>query len=1456
MGTRCYAESPKIFRRATVMNAILEFNVSNQIITRVDDFKVVADSRNYLHAHFNFLTDEWENGTATAIFRNNGEAYNAILDQTNTCLVPHEVLDTEDRYVFVSVFCGDRVTANMAKVFVADSGWSDDMEASEPPTPSVYAQIIERMDDIEDAVEQATERTEEAADKAEAAVSHYPRIIDNYWYVWDTENEEFVNTNIRAEAQDGTSATVEIEPINKGHKVIITDANGRHEFDVPDGYDGKGIASISKTGSSGDVDTYTITFTDGDTFAYYVTNGISVTITSRSISGGHRLTITDKNGTSTVDVMDGAKGDTGVGIHSIAKSAEYQNIDYYTITYTNGSKTTFSVTNAVSPTLAVTEYTGGHTITITDVNGTRSFNVPDGNVGTLPIHICTASEYDPTTRVPTIQNPTSDTFYLVPAEDGTSPDMFTEWVYTNNAWEMFGSARVDLSNYVQQSVIAEEYDSTYVYYAGAYCIYDGKFYKCLEDILTPETFDPSKWEEATVGYELDCHQTSINDLAGNFVNVYSNLADLYDATVAYSVGDYCFYQGNIYRCTTAITTPEEFNYGHWELATIGDELGAKITTPTTAGTQGQVLTSDGQGGQSWEDATGGVSDVQMEGVSVVNNGVANIPAATTTSAGVVQVGAGLAVDGNSDVVYVRPALFPEIKAGTARYAPITPEHQHESAFYGLATAAGDATQKSSSNAVGNYTDDAKEAIHEMLGIVVDDELDSQSTNPVQNKVINSALNGLVPKQVTDSETGATAKINNFGAQLRLSYRNSQGGSDIYLEDNYLLFYAENGNDTNTMSFDADGTTIHNVVTPTSAGDAVPKSYVDNNVGSKADITDLAPAYSTSGTYAVGDYVTYNGNVYRCTTAITTAEAWNASHWELTNVGDEMSDVIDDLSELSQTVGGILVEQTIGDEATLTNLYNTEAYRYRLGGNGFYSPSTLIDGVIKLINDGNLTEPSPYIYNGSFGVGTWLVGFKFKFTKLDENIADPEQFRIHMGASTITDFAPVWDEWINYANVATIDLTRIRVAARNFPSIPAADTFSLEIKDLYVYNVANISADLQTLIISQQNADYQDGTVTYGEIITTNLPDRTLSINGKAADAKAVGDALKTLNGVKNAKDYGITGDGTTDDTDAINALFALGGTFYFPSGTYKITGTIELPENSVLYGDGDTTVIDMHDCVNLTACTFRGNDKVYPYILARHDGVSIRDIKLIGNNTLKQQRHAGIGILDSENCSVEDVTIYNINYDPTQDTDATVSGYGICVTRSNYIAVERCHVQQCGYECIGIVDDCNYCVVKDCYTQDGWRTCIQVHRGSCNTTIQNCYMKQTHPKYDACFTVHGLSGDDLVKNLRIVNCTAECTQDGAQPNNYCAPYQIMSYSECLVFMGNRAMGGKRAFFVDGSSTNAKIIGNDFQCNDQSDYGVTIQSLQSIVVGNSLVNDAETANVISNTPILIGNIGIS
>lgn len=67
--------------------------------------------------------------------------------------------------------------------------------------------------------------------------------------------------------------------------------------------------------------------------------------------------------------------------------------------------------------------------------------------------------------------------------------------------------------------------------------------------------------------------------------------------------------------------------------------------------------------------------------------------------------------------------------------------------------------------------------------------------------------------------------------------------------------------------------------------------VADSVAAKATATALAPAFSSSSTYAVGDYVTYEGILYKCTTAVSTAGAWNAANWSAVAVTDEMASLL-------------------------------------------------------------------------------------------------------------------------------------------------------------------------------------------------------------------------------------------------------------------------------------------------------------------------------------------------------------------------------------------------------------------------------------------------------------------------------------------------------------------------------------------------------------------------------------
>lgn len=122
------------------MEPIIKFQVQNQSIIRIDAFRVVSSSKNYLSAEFIFLTDEWHGIEKTAIFKYKNGARQVLLEN-GRCMVPWEAL-AEPGMMEVSVFGGDLITAGQVLVLVHESGYQDALR-SDPPTPTVYAKILD-----------------------------------------------------------------------------------------------------------------------------------------------------------------------------------------------------------------------------------------------------------------------------------------------------------------------------------------------------------------------------------------------------------------------------------------------------------------------------------------------------------------------------------------------------------------------------------------------------------------------------------------------------------------------------------------------------------------------------------------------------------------------------------------------------------------------------------------------------------------------------------------------------------------------------------------------------------------------------------------------------------------------------------------------------------------------------------------------------------------------------------------------------------------------------------------------------------------------------------------------------------------------------------------------------------------------------------------------------------------
>lgn len=349
------------------------------------------------------------------------------------------------------------------------------------------------------------------------------------------------------------------------------------------------------------------------------------------------------------------------------------------------------------------------------------------------IHICSSSEYDPTTGVPTIQNPDEKTFYLVPSEDGTSPDLFVEWAYVNNAWEMFGSASIDLSGYLTDvqvdgtSIVTDGVASIPKASTSSYgVVLVGNGLQIQNEYIKTKRATDSQLK---AGAEPNAPIVPINQHVSSFYGL-AKAAGHDEKNSTLALGQYTPEAKGAIQSMLGIdsliapTETNPFTNAH----AIGELfiINGTLYKAKTAIAVNDVL-DDGVNAEAVSVDDVVVKDVQIDGTSIMQDGVASIPIASKTALGAVKTETNYGIlTNNAGRIYVDGANSLVVKTGTDQFRPITPFHQHESAFYGLAKASGDTTQSASSNAVGQYTDEAKTSIKQMLGVV--DSYDSLVVN--------------------------------------------------------------------------------------------------------------------------------------------------------------------------------------------------------------------------------------------------------------------------------------------------------------------------------------------------------------------------------------------------------------------------------------------------------------------------------------------------------------------------------------------------------------------------------------------------------------------------------------------------------------------------------------------------------------------------------------------------------
>ena len=131
-------------------------------------------------------------------------------------------------------------------------------------------------------------------------------------------------------------------------EVTTTSVRGATGAKGDKGTDGRAITSVTKTGTSGLVDTYKIQFSDNTSTTFTVKNGSSIKSIAKTSTSGlvdtYTVTLTD-NTSSTFTVTNG-NGIASITLQSGTHAAGTS--DVYKITFDNGQYTTFSVYNGLN----------------------------------------------------------------------------------------------------------------------------------------------------------------------------------------------------------------------------------------------------------------------------------------------------------------------------------------------------------------------------------------------------------------------------------------------------------------------------------------------------------------------------------------------------------------------------------------------------------------------------------------------------------------------------------------------------------------------------------------------------------------------------------------------------------------------------------------------------------------------------------------------------------------------------------------------------------------------------------------------------------------------------------------------------------------------------------------------------------------------------------------------------
>jgi hypothetical protein len=328
----------------------------------------------------------------------------------------------------------------------------------------------------------------------------------------------------------------------------------------------------------------------------------------------------------------------------------------------------------------------------------------------------------------------------------------------------------------------------------------------------------------------------------------------------------------------------------------------------------------------------------------------------------------------------------------------------------------------------------------------------------------------------------------------------------------------------------------------------------------------------------------------------------------------------------------------------------------------------------------------------------------------------------------------------------------------------------------------------------------------------------------------------------NVKDYGALGDGTTDDTVAIQAAIdacSLGGKVFFPSGIYKVATQLNVNYSNVtLEGEGKSSII------RSSSATI--------HIIKLYGAVSkieIRNLQIQGAATVAGgAQYYGIDTLTASTVPT-DVIIDNVIF---SGPDASTGlNNGILVD----VGGDRWSITNCKFEhMIGTATDNGYSIVcrgdrvqilNNIFTgsSGNGRHCVYLNSGAsyCLIDSNNCYYS-----YGAAFLINCTAAMDVCEYNQISNNVIRyCSLDPA--NGEWASIQITGKANYNYVIGNLIHeSGVNGIVVSDAAQAVNMTGNLVKGNSifkPQQNGISIfGTIGTDIVSNIIVDASQqTAN---------------